>query len=126
MVLALTGSPTGGAVDLPSLGSLGIAGALVLVIVYLLAANRTDRSQYREALASLTAQYSADISALRKRVDDLEAEVDLERDERRRAQDNAAEASRRAAVAEAGLQQLRQLWDGGAAGGLGGPGAHRA
>ena len=111
-MLALTGSPTGGTVDLPSLGSLGIAGALVVVIIYLLAANRTDRSQYREALASMQASYSKELATLRQRVDDLETEVDLERDERRRAQDNAADASRRAISAEARLAQLERLWNG--------------
>lgn len=91
--------------DLSQLPSLGVAGALVLVIGYLLASNRTDRAQHREAVAALVVQHAesraadrAELAKLRQRVDDLEAEVDLERDSRRRAEDLAAESQRRYAA----------------------------
>lgn len=105
--------------DLSQLPSLGVAGALVIVIGYLLAANRTDRAQYRASLAEVVAQHAADrasdraeLAALRLRVENLETEVDLERDERRRAQDRAADADRRAAAAEATAATLTRIVEG--------------
>lgn len=109
--------------DLSQLPSLGVAGALVLVISYLLLANRTDRAQQQTTITDLAVRHAADraadraeLATLRKRVDDLEAEVDLERDERRRAEDRAAEAGRRAAAAEARADTLVKIVQGRSAG----------
>jgi hypothetical protein len=101
------------------LPSFGVAGALVLVVLYLLSANhrlmtanRSDRAEYLSALAaretahaaeltSLRATHAAELSALRtrlskleRRLAGLEGELDAERDRRRKAEDDAAAALR--------------------------------
>lgn len=83
--------------DLSQLPQIGVASALVFVIVYLLAANRADRAQSRE----LRTHDRTEIRELQERIDALEAEVDTERDKRRAAQDTAAGWERRAVAAEA-------------------------
>lgn len=105
--------------DLALLPSMGVAGALVLVVAYLLSANhrlmsanRADRSEYLSALAaretahaaelaSLRTAHAAELAALRsrltkleRRLGDLETELDAERDRRRAAEDAAAAARR--------------------------------
>jgi cell division protein FtsB len=107
-------------VDLAQLPNLGVAAALVIVIGYLLAANRSDRAQHRETVTALITQHAADrvsdkakLAQLSQRVDDLEAEVDLERDERRKAQDLAADAQRRAVAAEAQIALYHRITEGG-------------
>ncbi len=87
--------------DLSQLPTLGVAGALVIVIGYLLASNRTDRSQHRDQVKALIGR----IGSLETRVDELEKEVDQERDKRRSAEDKAAEAERRALRAEGQVAQ---------------------
>jgi chromosome segregation ATPase len=95
--------------DLPSVG---ITGALVLVIAYLLASNFRDRLQHEKALAAregdhaselsmVRVAYEADLAGLRlrlaaleKRLAELEAELDTERERRRAAEDAAARARR--------------------------------
>ncbi|MEV4313009.1 hypothetical protein [Actinocrispum sp. NPDC049592] len=95
--------------DLPGLG---ITGALVLVIAYLLASNFRDRLQHEKTLAAregehaseLTAvrtAYEADLAGLRvrlaaleQRLAELETELDSERERRRAAEDAAARARR--------------------------------
>jgi Tfp pilus assembly protein PilO len=105
--------------DLTALPNLGVAGALVVVIGYLLSANhrlmtanRSDRAEYLTALAAretahtaeLAAQrtaHAAELAALRarlaeleRRLGELEGELDAERDRRRVAEDTAAAALR--------------------------------
>ncbi|MEV6609893.1 hypothetical protein [Kutzneria sp. NPDC051319] len=106
--------------DPVDVGGLGVAGALVLVVAYLLAAlhkllevNRSDRADYLAALstrdvahsaelAAERATHDAEVSALRvrlaeveHRVAELESELDAERERRRAAEDQAAAARRR-------------------------------
>lgn len=105
--------------DLASLPSLGVAGALVIVVGYLLSANRllmnanrADRAEYLAALAARETQHAAELGALRvahaaelaalrarlaeleHRLAELEADLDAERDRRRVAEDTAAAALR--------------------------------
>ncbi len=95
--------------DLPSVG---ITGALVLVIAYLLASNFRDRLQHEKTLAAregdhagelstVRAAYEADLAGLRvrlaaleTRLAELETELDTERQRRRAAEDAAARARR--------------------------------
>jgi hypothetical protein len=99
--------------DVTALPGLGITGALVIVIGYLLIANHRDRTTYQRAmrqrdsehaaeLAAARAAHDADLNGLRtrlssleKRLAELETELDHERDLRRAAQDDAAAARRR-------------------------------
>ncbi|TCO47293.1 hypothetical protein EV192_11733 [Actinocrispum wychmicini] len=94
------------------LPALGISGALVLVIAYLLASNFRDRVQHERALAMHDAEHAtelaqaraahdADLAGLRARVavlerrlGELETELDKERRRRRAAEDAAAQARR--------------------------------
>lgn len=96
-----------------------MAGALVVVVGYLLTANsrlmtanRSDRADYLAALAARESQHNAETSALRtahtaelaavrarlveleRRLAELETELDGERDRRRAAEDTAAAALR--------------------------------
>ena len=68
----------------------GGLGAMAMVIVYLLGSNRSDRKESREELAEADAR--ADAAEARER--DLHARWDEEREARRLAQDQAAEALR--------------------------------
>jgi len=107
-------------VELADVGGLGIAGALVLVVAYLLTAlhkllavNRDDRSDYLTALSTRDRAHSAELAAARAnhdaelaalrvrlgaleaRIAELESELDAERERRRAAEDQAAAARRR-------------------------------
>jgi predicted nucleic acid-binding Zn-ribbon protein len=107
-------------VELADVGGLGIAGALVLVVAYLLTAmnkllevNRNDRSDYLAALSTRDRAHSAELSAARAnhdtelatlrvrlaaletRIAELESDLDAERERRRAAEDQAAAARRR-------------------------------
>lgn len=95
------------------LPELGIAG---LALWLLLAAWRnaaSDRADYRDALKAAEDRHAAELArvnrehdeelaevhktkdALRRRIEDLNASVDLEREARRKAEDRASEALRR-------------------------------
>lgn len=91
--------------DPSQMTTFGVAGALVIVIGYLLGSNRTDRAQHRDQVRALIAR----IGSLETRVSSLETEVDLERDKRRAAEDKAADAERRALHAEGQVATLTQL-----------------
>ncbi|ANZ36481.1 hypothetical protein BBK82_10785 [Lentzea guizhouensis] len=85
-----------------------MAGALVIVVGYLLTANhrlmtanRSDRADYLAALAARETAHATEITALRNRVagledriGELEDELDRERDRRRQAEDIAAAVRR--------------------------------
>ncbi|XVV05323.1 hypothetical protein ACQPW3_08005 [Actinosynnema sp. CA-248983] len=96
-----------------------MAGALVLVVVYLLSANhrlmtanRSDRAEYLAALSARETAHAAEVTAMRtahaaelaalrtritkleRRLAGLEGELDAERDRRRAAEDIAAAARR--------------------------------
>ncbi|PWK83181.1 hypothetical protein C8D88_11166 [Lentzea atacamensis] len=87
---------------------LGVAGALVIVVGYLLTANhrlltanRTDRADYLAALAAREAAHAEEIKGLRARIvvledrlGEVEDELDRERDRRREAEDIAAAVRR--------------------------------
>jgi predicted nucleic acid-binding Zn-ribbon protein len=90
------------------LPQLGVAGALVIVVGYLLTANhrlmtanRSDRAEYLKALAARETAHAEALTALRNRVSgleeriaELEDELDRERDRRREAEDIAAAVRR--------------------------------
>jgi predicted nucleic acid-binding Zn-ribbon protein len=90
------------------LPQLGVAGALVIVVGYLLTANhrlmtanRSDRAEYLKALAARETAHAEEITALRNRVagledriSELEDELDRERERRRQAEDIAAAVRR--------------------------------
>jgi uncharacterized protein YlxW (UPF0749 family) len=106
-------------VDLAILPTFGVAGALIVVIGYLLASNRADRTQHREVVTALTSQHQGEresferrIKDLETRVRDLESEVDAEKDRRRHAEDEAAEAKRRALAVEAEVLVLKRNREG--------------
>ncbi|WP_433268146.1 hypothetical protein ACQPZF_03485 [Actinosynnema sp. CS-041913] len=105
--------------DLSFLPNFGVAGALVVIIGYLLSANhrlmtanRSDRAEYLAALAARETAHAAEVTALRtahaaelaalrtritkleRRLSGLETELDAERDRRRAAEDAAAAARR--------------------------------
>lgn len=88
--------------DPTQIPALGAAAALVVVIGYLLASNRADRSQQGEANAALLQR----IKGLEKDVIELQAQVDNERALRREAQDEAADALRQVADVRARLDVL--------------------
>jgi hypothetical protein len=94
------------------LPAIGISGALVLVIAYLLASNFRDRVQHERALAMRDKDHATELgqarvthdadlaglrarlAALEKRLGELETELDHERGLRRAAEDAAAQARR--------------------------------
>ncbi|KJK50416.1 hypothetical protein UK23_10450 [Lentzea aerocolonigenes] len=90
------------------LPQLGVAGALVIVVGYLLTANhrlmttnRSDRAEYLKALAARETAHAAEITALRARLvevedrlGEVEDELDRERERRRQAEDIAAAVRR--------------------------------
>lgn len=99
---------------LPELGIAGLALCLFLVA----SRNATaDRADYRDALKAAEDRHAAELARvnrehdeelaeihktkdlLRKRIDDLNAAVDREREARRKAEDAAARASRRSGEA---------------------------
>lgn len=109
--------------QLPDLAPLGIGGALVAVIYYLLRVNHVDRAQQREVIEAMTKAHRAETDALderirrlEKRADDLDREVDGERALRRKAEDIAAAADRRAVAAEANAALLTQMLERGSFG----------
>lgn len=95
---------------LPQLTGGGLAVAILVIV---LRSSSSDRVDYRAELAAAAgrhadevkrinadhdaelAELKADVRDLRKQVDDLNAALDLEREQRRRAEDMAAEALRR-------------------------------
>lgn len=101
---------------LPGIASLGTGGVLLVLVGYLIKANRDDRAQHQETVAALTAERGKEagdqqgrIDRLENRIDELQAQVDVERELRRAAQDNAAAAVARAAAAELQYTALRQV-----------------
>ena len=79
------------------LGALTTGGTLLAVVVYLLAANRTDRRDYQDAIDR--AEKRADEADKRRREaeaerDGLQQAVDEARAGRRAAEDRAAQADR--------------------------------
>lgn len=98
---------------LAKLPELGIAG-LALVLLFAAWRNATsDRGDYRDALKAAEERHAAEIArvnrehdaevlelrdggaSLRKRIEELNTDVDIEREARRKAEDEAAEARRR-------------------------------
>jgi Skp family chaperone for outer membrane proteins len=84
---------------LPQLGGAGLA---LFILIIVLRSAATDRADYRTQLKEQSKRHNdeldelkEDIKDLRKQVDDLNAALDLEREQRRRAEDMAAEALRR-------------------------------
>lgn len=99
----------------PGLAGAGVGGLLLLLVMYLLQANRADRTQHRETVTALRTEYreeskdfEAKIDRLETRIADLEKVVDTERSLRRDAQDTASRAESRAATAESQLFALRE------------------
>lgn len=105
--------------DISTWPGLGVVGALVIVVGYLLtanfrllSANRADRAAYLEVLATREASHASDITTLREayraelvslrrhvttlenRITELGGELDHERARRRAAEDDAATARR--------------------------------
>lgn len=91
---------------------LGVAGVLLTILGLLLRQAGQDRSDYRTSLAEAAKRHSSELSdrekrynedisdlqrevdKLRARIDQLETELDLEREARRKAEDMAAQALR--------------------------------
>lgn len=100
-------------IDLTALPELGITGALVIVIAYLLTSNARDRAAHERSQQRREAEHSAELiaaraaheaelaglhsrlSQLEQRLTELESELDQERERRRLAEDDAAAARRR-------------------------------
>lgn len=83
----------------PGLAGAGVGGLLLLLVMYLLQANRADRTQHRETVTALRTEYrdeskdfEAKIDRLEARIVDLEKVVDAERALRRTAEDTAYRA----------------------------------
>jgi hypothetical protein len=70
--------------DLPLVGG-GALGALVLVILYLLRVNATDRRDYRRDVADCLERVNAEVKSRRE----IQGLLDDERRARRRAEDTA-------------------------------------
>lgn len=66
----------------------GVAGVLVLVIVYLLRANHADRTQYSQLRASEEEEHDEDIKELREENKTLRRELESERTLRRQAEED--------------------------------------
>lgn len=93
---------------------LGGAGALLALLVYVMRHAASDRGDYRTAMDAAESRHAAelnriatahdaelrelrdDVATLRKQIDELQLKLDIEREERRKAEDQAAEALRRA------------------------------
>lgn len=96
-----------------ALPQLGGAGLILFILIVVLRSAASDRVDYRAELSAAAGRHAdevkrinadhdaelaelrADIKELRKQVDDLQALLDLEREQRRKAEDAAAEALRR-------------------------------
>lgn len=92
----------------------GIAGVLALVILYLLNSNRQDRAERRKereedrlAMSALRKEYGEQLAELRGRVDQLEQELENERQLRYAAEATAASERLRAATLEHQLTLFR-------------------
>jgi hypothetical protein len=75
------------------LGAVGVGGLLVMVILYLLNANRVDRKEYQEAIDKAEGRADAADArriALEARMDGLQQALDEARAARRAAEDTAA------------------------------------
>ncbi|MEV5543126.1 hypothetical protein AB0L13_40525 [Saccharopolyspora shandongensis] len=91
---------------------LGGAGALLALLLYVMRHASSDRGDYRAALDAAETRHAAeltriaeahdaelrelrdDVAALRKQLDELHLALDVEREERRKAEDRAAELAR--------------------------------
>lgn len=81
---------------------LGISGVLITVMVLLVRWAAGAESRHSAELDRITkahdaelAEKASEITGLRKQIEDLHAAVDLEREQRRQAEDAAAQAARR-------------------------------
>ena len=86
---------------LQSAPQLGIGGVAVWLVVLLLRRESSSEERHTAELKRVNdahdaelSELRADIAALRKQVDDLQLKLDIEREERRKAEDMAAEALR--------------------------------
>ncbi|GAA2774146.1 hypothetical protein [Saccharopolyspora taberi] len=87
---------------LQSAPQLGIGGVAVWLVVLLLRRESSSEERHTVELKRVNdahdaelSELRADIAALRKQVDDLQLKLDIEREERRKAEDSAAEVLRR-------------------------------
>ena len=86
---------------LQSAPQLGIGGVAVWLVVLLLKRESSSEERHTAELKRVNdahdaelSELRADIAALRKQVDDLQLKLDIEREERRKAEDMAAQALR--------------------------------
>lgn len=100
----------------PGLAGAGAGGLLLLLVMYLVKANRDDRGQHRETVTALRAEHATQVKDLQdridrldKKVDELQRLVDDERELRRAAEDRAGRA-------EAQLSAWQQVTGGAADG----------
>lgn len=84
-------------VVLENLGGLGSAGAVVVLLVYVIRHGGSDRQAYQQALAAAEQRHATEMDRMRERVDGLEKRVqeltnalDEERRKRWHAEDVAA------------------------------------
>jgi len=82
----------------------GIAAALCAVIFYLLRANTVDRKDYREAIEAWETQWQESVTRYRI----LQGLLDEQRDLRRKAEDEAARATRAVERASSEIAELRE------------------
>lgn len=86
---------------LSALPQTGVGGLVVFVIFLLLRRESGTQTRFNEEYERLRQSYESEMSSMREqimvlqqKIDDLQAKLDAEREERRRAEDAAAEARR--------------------------------
>ncbi|CAL9607874.1 hypothetical protein SUDANB95_05528 [Actinosynnema sp. ALI-1.44] len=87
---------------LQNVPQMGLGGVAVMFIVLLMRREASAEERHQAELNRITkahddelAELRADIAALRKQVDDVNTALDLEREQRRKAEDDLATALRR-------------------------------
>lgn len=90
---------------LGALPSAGVGGIVLWLLVLLLKREASSQERFSAEYARINEAHNEElrelrdeISALRAQIDDLQLKLDIEREERRKAQDEAAEYRRRTGI----------------------------